>query len=335
MKAIIPVAGVGSTLRPHTHTQPKALVPVAGKAILSYIMDDLIAAGIRDFVLVIGYLGDKIEKYITETYPDIQVTYVIQEPREGLGQAIWLTRNYIKDEEEVLIVLGDTIVTLDLPALLASSFSILGVKKVDVPGSFGIAEVDNQGMIRRLVEKPKIPKSNLALVGIYKITEVPALLTALQYIIENQLKTQSEYHLTDALMKMIEDGSKMTTVQVNNWYDCGRKETLLEANAILMNRREFNRHEYTEFPDSIIIQPVSIGKNCTLLSSIIGPNVAIGENTTIRSSVVQNSIIGSFSELENTLLHHSIIGNDSSLKGMTQSLNIGDNTEINFSNTGQ
>jgi len=127
----------------------------------------------------------------------------------------------------------------------------------------------------------------------------------------------------------------VATIEVNNWYDCGRKETLLEANAILMNRTEFKRVDYSEFSGSIIIQPVSIGKNCTIVASIIGPNVAIGENTVIRSSVVQNSIIGSFSALENTLLHHSIIGNDSSLKGLTQSLNIGDNTEINFSNTNQ
>jgi len=335
MKAIIPVAGIGSALRPHTHTQPKALVPVAGKAILSYIMDDLVAAGIRDFILIIGYLGDKIEKYISETYPDMQVTYVIQEPREGLGQAIWLTRTYIEQENEVLIVLGDTIVTLDLQALLASPFSILGVKKVDTPGSFGIAELDDHRMIRRLVEKPKIPKSNLALVGIYKITNIPALLSALKYIIENDIKTQNEYHLTDALMRMIENGIKMTTIQVNNWYDCGRKETLLEANTILMNRAEFERRDYSGYTGSVVIQPVSIGKNCTISNSIIGPNVAIGENTVIRSSVIQNSIIGSFSALENTLLCYSIIGNDSSLKGMTQSLNIGDNTEINFSNTDQ
>ncbi|MCU0353664.1 MAG: sugar phosphate nucleotidyltransferase [Cytophagales bacterium] len=333
MKAIIPVAGVGSALRPHTHTQPKALVPVAGKAILSYIMDDLIAAGIRDFILVIGYLGDKIEKYISEQYPGLSVTYVIQEPREGLGQAIWLTREYIKAEKEVLVVLGDTIVTLDLQTLLASPYSMLGVKKVDTPGSFGIAELDSQGMIKRLVEKPRIPKSNLALVGIYKITNIAALLAALQHIIENQVKTQNEYHLTDALMKMVEDGAKMTTIEVTNWYDCGRKETLLEANAILMNRAEFKRIDYEGFPGSIFIQPVSIGENCTVVSSIIGPNVAVGDNTVIRSSVIRDSIIGSFSALENTLLNRSIIGNDSSLRGMVQSLNIGDNTEINFSET--
>lgn len=331
MKAIIPVAGIGSTLRPHTHTQPKALVPVAGKPILAHIMDALIESGIRDFVLVIGYLGDKIEKYIAATYPDVSVHYVIQEPREGLGQAIWLTKKHIENDREVLIVLGDTIVTLDLQSLLASPVSVLGVQKVDTPGAFGVAEIDRQGMITKLVEKPRIPKSNLALVGIYKITDVAALLEALQFLIENQLKNHSEYHLTDALMKMIEQGAKMTTIQVKNWYDCGRKETLLEANTILLSRGNFRKQAYPEFPGSIVIPPVSIGADCRIEASIIGPNVAIGDNTIIRNSVVRGSIIGSFSELESILLSQSIIGNDTTLKGMSQRLNIGDNTEINFS----
>lgn len=331
MKAIIPVAGIGSTLRPHTHTQPKALVPVAGKPILAHIMDALIESGIRDFVLVIGYLGDKIEKYIAATYPHISVHYVVQEPREGLGQAIWLTKEHIEKDREILIVLGDTIVTLDLQSLLASPVSVLGVHKVDVPGAFGVAEVDRQGMITKLIEKPKIPKSNLALVGIYKITDVAALLEALQFMIGNQLKNHGEYHLTDALMRMIERGAKMTTMQVKNWYDCGKKETLLEANTILLNRDEFKKQTYPGFPGSIIIPPVSIGANCRIEGSIIGPNVAIGDNATVRGSVIRGSIIGSFSELQSILLSQSIIGNDTTLKGMSQSLNIGDNTEINFS----
>lgn len=331
MKAIIPVAGIGSMLRPHTHTQPKALVPVAGKPILAHIMDALVESGIRDFVLVIGYLGDKIEKYIAENYPRISVDYVIQEPREGLGQAIWLTKSHIENDRETLIVLGDTIVTLDLQSLLASPISVLGVHKVDVPGAFGVAEVDAQGMIAKLIEKPRIPKSNLALVGIYKITDVAALLEALQFLIGNRLKNHGEYHLTDALMRMIERGAKMTTMQVKNWYDCGKKETLLEANTILLSRGEFSRQSYPEFPGSIVIPPVSIGKHCRIEASIVGPNVAIGDNTAVRGSVVSNSIIGSFSELQSILLSESIIGNDTTLKGMSQRLNIGDNTEINFS----
>jgi glucose-1-phosphate thymidylyltransferase len=330
MKAIIPVAGVGSKLRPHTHTQPKALVPVAGKPILAHIIDGLLEGGIRQFVLVVGYLGDKIEKFIHTTYTDIQVEFVIQEPREGLGHAIWLTKPFIEKEEAVLIVLGDTIVNVDIQALVQSKNSVLGVMKVSTPWLFGIAEVDGQGLIKRLVEKPKIPKSNLALVGIYKIVNPALLIATLQYLIDHQIKTQNDYHLTDALMKMIEEGEKMITVQVNNWYDCGKKQTLLEANAILLGRME-PKLPIQDFPETIIIPPVSIGNNCLVKNSIIGPHVAIGDNTNIQASIINNSIIGSYSELSNVVLHDSIIGNDSSLKGLSQSLNIGDNTEINFS----
>jgi glucose-1-phosphate thymidylyltransferase len=131
-------------------------------------------------------------------------------------------------------------------------------------------------------------------------------------------------------MRMIEEGEEMTTIQVNNWYDCGKKQALLEANAILLNRME-HKQPLQKFPDTIIIPPVSIGKECQIKNSIIGPNVAIGDYTNIQTSIINNSIIGSYSELSNVVLHDSIIGNDSSLKGLSQSLNIGDNTEINFS----
>lgn len=331
MKAIIPVAGVGSMLRPHTHTQPKALVPVAGKPILAHIIDSLVEGGIREFILVIGYLGDKIEKYVTKIYPHLDVQYVLQEPRNGLGHAIWLTRSRMEGEKEVLVVLGDTIVTVDLEAFMNSGLSVLGVKKVDTPGAFGVAEVDAQGMIKKLVEKPKIPKSNQALVGIYKIADVPLLFSALEHIMKSPESASGEYHLTDALMRMIEQGAKMRTMQVMSWYDCGKKETLLEANAILLNKHGYKNTAYPQFPGTIIIPPVSIGADCKIEASIIGPNVAIGDDTSIRYSIIQNTIIGSFSELESTVLNQSIIGNDTSLKGMSQSLNIGDNTEINFS----
>lgn len=331
MKAIIPVAGNGSKLRPHTHTQPKALVPIAGKPILAHIMDGLIDGGIREFILVIGYLGNKIEKFIEATYTNIHVEFVVQEPREGLGHAIWLTKEYISQEKEILIVLGDTIVNIDMQLVLQAEHTMLGVMKVDNPCLFGVAELEHTGLIKRLVEKPRIPKSNLALVGIYKINNPVLLISSLQYLIDNQIKTQNDYHLTDGLMHMIEAGEKMTVVQVNNWYDCGRKETLLEANAILLNRPAYKYSYHTQFPGSIIVPPVSIDESCEIKNSIIGPNVAIGEHTSVHSSIIENSIIGSFSELENVVLQRSIIGNDSSLKGVSQSLNIGDNTEINFS----
>src|SRR4051812_27475578 len=154
MKAIIPVAGIGSKLRPHTHTQPKALVPVAGKAILSHIVDNLIAAGCSDFIFIVGYLGDKVELYIRERYPKLQARFIIQEPREGIGHAVWLARHEISEHDELLIALGDTVFDVDLREIITQKESYLGIKKVDDPRHFGVAEIAESGIILRVIEKP-------------------------------------------------------------------------------------------------------------------------------------------------------------------------------------
>jgi len=330
MKIIIPVAGIGSKLRPHTHTQPKALVPVAGKPILAHIVDSLVQTGLNDFIFIIGYLGDKIESFITEKYPNIKASFVVQEPREGTGQAVWLAHPLIKNNEDILIVLGDTIVEFDLKTILNVPHSLLGVKKVDDPRNFGVAEIDQEGFISRLSEKPVIPKSNLALVGIYLIRESDRLMEILGGMVLSQQKTKNEYNLTEAIMKMIEKGSKVATFQVGNWYDCGSKNNLLETNAVLLKRGTDSRKAY-DFKSTIIIDPVSIAGDCDISNSIIGPNVSIGERTIIRSSIISNSIIGAYSQLETAVLHHSVVGSDAYLKGLSQSLNIGDSTEIDFS----
>jgi glucose-1-phosphate thymidylyltransferase len=292
MKAIIPVAGIGSKLRPHTHTQPKALVPVAGKPILVHIIDMLISGGVKDLCFIIGYLGDKIESFITEYYSEsnLEIEFIIQEPREGIGHALWCAREAIRSESEVLIMLGDTILNLDIQQFMATPNSVLGVKKVDTPGNFGVVEVDDQGKVQRVIEKPQIPKSNLALVGIYKLSRPQSFVEAIERMMENKIKTLGEYQLTDALMLLLEQGETMTIHGVNNWYDCGKKESLLEANAILLSSDEFMDVDQYEFTNTIIIPPVSIAPNCEIENSIIGPNVAIGESTTIKNSIIENWI---------------------------------------------
>lgn len=331
MKIIIPVAGIGSKLRPHTHTQPKALVPVAGKPILSHIVDNLVSSGFNDFIFVIGYLGDKIEDYIKSKYPSLKSTFIVQEPREGTGHAVWLTRDHADVNDELLIVLGDTIIDFDLRSLLSQPNSMLGVKKVDDPRQFGVAETDEHGIIARVSEKPTIPKSNLALVGIYYIKNCGRLMDALSHIIKNDMRHNGEYHLTNGIQRMITQGEHIGTFQVGNWFDCGGKSNLLETNAILLKRNADSENKTYHFNNTIIIPPVSIADNCTISNSIIGPNVSIGENTIINHSVIRDSIIGSFSQLETAILHQSVIGSDAYLKGLSQSLNIGDSTEIDFS----
>lgn len=330
MKAVIPVAGIGTRLRPHTHTQPKSLIPVAGKPILAHIIDQLVDGGIQDFVFIIGYLGDKVQDYVSKNYPGINASFVMQTTGRGTGHAIWLAKEYISNSP-ILIVFGDTICEVDWKEVINSERSLLGVKKVEDPRQFGVAEADKEGKIIRLIEKPAIPKSNLALVGIYKIVETNELLSCLNSIIENNIKSQNEFHLTDAMMCMVNNGVSLYTYNVNSWFDCGKKEILLQTNQLLLKRGGFDKVNPELTSNSIIIPPVFIDKGCKISNSIIGPNVSIGENAVIESSIIKESIIGPFAELNHAVLSHSLIGNDASLHGTVHSLNLGDSAEINFS----
>lgn len=330
MKAIIPVAGAGTKLRPHTYTQPKALIPLAGKTILSIIVDQLREGGVSEFVFIIGYLGEKIRDYVTMHYPDLKCKFVPQADRHGIGHAIELTKNIV-GQEEIIIVLGDTIAEYNVAEIVASKQSMLGIKKVDDPRLFGVAEIDDAtGMISRMVEKPSIPKSNMALVGIYKIVETGIMFECLEIIESQKSRTYEEFSLTEALQCMVEKGVIFKPFKVENWFDCGRKESLIESNAILLKKFGAEDASNAHIQNSVIIPPVRIGAGCVIKNSLVGPNVTIGENTTIELSIVRNSIIGSYSAIEQLVLNNSLVGSDAEVKGVTRNLNIGDNTSIDL-----
>ncbi len=339
MKAIIPVAGAGTKLRPLTYTQPKALIPLAGRTILSVIVDGLREAGVDEFVFVTGYLGEKIQRYVTKKYPDLKYTFVHQADRRGTGHAIWCTRDSVKEAEPVLIVLGDTVADYDVRRVLASPHSLIGVRKVDDPRTFGVAELaQDSDRVTRMIEKPLIPKSNMAMVGIYYIRETDALFSALDSHLQSRPgadEDEGEYHLTAALQAMLEGGVRFDAFRVANWFDCGKKETLLATNATLLKQQldeggEGGERTIIQREGAVIIPPVSIAEGCKITGSIIGPNVTIGENTRVESSIIRDSIIGSYAELMEVVLHNSIIGSDAFVRGLSQSLNIGDNTEIDL-----
>lgn len=329
MKAIIPVAGAGTKLRPHSYTQPKALIPLAGKTVLSIIIDQMREAGIQEFIFIVGYLGDKIRDYVKNRYPDLNAQYVQQIDRQGVGHAIQITKAFVNNDE-IIVVLGDTICEYNVQDVVNSPYSMLGVRKVDDPREFGVAEIDNEGFIEHVVEKPQIPKSNLALVGIYKIKESNQLFSCLEANYFQGVRTHGEYSLTDAIDCMLKQGVKMKPFRVDSWYDCGRKETLLESNATLLKKFEKRREKDFQFENTVIIPPVSIGEGCDIRNSIIGPNVTIGENTKMNYSIIRNSIIGSYSNLYDIVLESSIIGSDTGLKGEARRLSIGDNTSIDL-----
>jgi len=329
MKAIIPVAGAGTKLRPHSYTQPKALIPLAGKTVLSIITDQLIEAGINEFIFIVGYLGEKIQDYVKSKYPGLKAHYVHQADRQGIGHAVRLTKSIV-NHDEVFVVLGDTICEYDVQEVINTPGSLLGLRKVDDPRDFGVAEIDEDGIVNHVVEKPQIPKSNMALVGIYKISESDMMFQCLENNIRQGLRSHGEYSLTDALDCMIKLGAKFKSFKVDNWFDCGRKETMLESNATLLKKFGPKVEDKHLFENTVIVDPVSIGAGCTIRNSIIGPNVAIGDNTVIDYSIVKNSIIGSFSNLFDIVLDASIIGSDTNLRGESRSLNIGDNTSIDL-----
>ncbi|MBE3576396.1 MAG: NTP transferase domain-containing protein [Limnochordales bacterium] len=327
MQAIVPVAGIGTRLRPHTHTVPKALVSVAGKPILGHILDQLLPLGIDEVILVVGYLGDKIVNYVNTHY-QVAVRFVEQEERLGLGHAIYLTREVVRPEEPVLIVLGDTIFRADLGPVLKGSTSALGVKAVDNPRNFGVVELDASNRIRRLVEKPSDPPSNLAIVGLYFIRNPRLLFQGLEEIIRRNQRVKGEFQLTDGLQYMLEAGEEFTTFFVNDWFDCGNPRTLLETNHVLLSENTVHYQPGETVVDSIIIPPVSIAPTARVRQSVIGPYVSIGDDAEIVLSVVKESIINEGARVSNVVLSDSVVGERAVVEGTFTSLNIGDSSEI-------
>ena len=327
MKVIIPVAGVGTRLKPHTHTIPKVLIQVAGKPIIAHILDELEELKISEVILVIGYLGDKIVDYVKSNY-NFKVDFVEQERRLGLGHAIYLTRDYVQDDEPVLIILGDTLFDVNLKPVINGKYSSIAVKKIDNPQRFGIVKLNKDGFIEDMVEKPEEFIGNLAIVGIYYLINPSVLFDSLQYIIGNDIRTKGEYQLTDALKNMLENGEKMTAFEVQGWYDCGKPETLLATNRTLLEKK--NSHITYAQEGTIIIPPTLIGNNVKIEYSIIGPYVTIAENVKIKKSIIEDSIISSNATVENISLKRSIIGDYSKVYGRFQKLNVGDSSEIDF-----
>jgi len=322
LRAIIPAAGIGSRLRPHTHTAPKALLHVAGKPILGHILDELLAHNIRDIVIVVGFLGEMIVEYVRAKYPNIKASFVEQKELNGLGWAIYLSRDYI-EKEPLLIILGDTIFDTNLDQVLNGDYDCIGTKVVEDPRRFGIAETDGE-FITRLIEKPENPISNRALVGIYYIKSTGLFRECLNELITKNIKTRDEFQLTDALGLMLGRNCKIKTFTVDGWYDCGKKEALLETNRFLLSQIETSR----KFEDSIIIPPVFIADSARIKNSVIGPYVSVADSAIVENSIIRDSIISTDAEVKDCLLEASLIGNHSSVTGKYDQLNLGDSSEI-------
>ena len=330
LKAIVPVAGAGTRLRPFTYTQPKALIPIAGKPIISYIIDDLKSHGVSEFLFIVGYFGEKIVDYVKENYADLRTEFVFQAKREGIGQAVFLVKEFIRPEDDLIIVLGDSLIDISKEFYL-SKMSSIAIKKVKDPSNFGVVELGDNGQIIRFVEKPKMPKSNLALTGLYKIVDTEILFSILEKYAKDGMRTEGEFQLTDVLNEMLKQGVEFDLVTADQWLDVGNGEVLLNSNSLLLKKYGGYIAPTARIENSVIVEPVYIADNCEIINAIVGPDVSLGVNTRIENSIITNGIIGSFSKLDTMKLSEFVIGSDSSLKGASQTITVGDNTEIDFS----
>lgn len=322
MKVIIPVAGVGKRLRPHTQTDPKALLHVAGKPILGHILDRIKNLKVSQAIFVVGFMGEDIKRYVGMNYK-FESSFIHQRELKGLGYAIYLASHKIKSNEPLLIILGDTIAESDFSRVVKSKYDSLGVKKVEDPRRFGIVELKN-GWAKRLIEKPDKPTSNLALVGVYYIKSVPLFKGCLNQVVKRGIKTKKEYQLTDALQMMINKGTKFSTFNVKGWYDCGKPETLLETNRHLLSKIKTKR----SIGGSVLIPPVYISRCAKVCNSIVGPYVSIADDAFIKNSVIRNSIIGKKAEVNGCLLDSSLVGTGAEVNGVFNRLNVGAWSEI-------
>ena len=327
MKALLPVAGIGSRLRPQTNTTPKAMVHVAGKPMLGHIIDDLVKANITDIVLIVGFMKEQIIDYVTDEYSQLNIEFIVQKEMLGLGHAIWMTKQLMGNEDS-LIVLGDTIYNVDMSEFVNSENSVLGLRAVSDPRRFGVAETtSDKKFVTKLVEKPDKPKSNLAIVGLYYIKNTEKLMECLEYLIENNIRTKNEFQLTDALQKYLESDENVEVYEINDWFDCGQADVLLETNRQLLDIKTYDTSVMIE--NGLIIQPCAIHPTAKIKNSIVGPYVSIGRNTVIENSIIRDSIIADHCNLTSKHIETSIVGDHSNLNGKARKLNVGAYTKIN------
>jgi glucose-1-phosphate thymidylyltransferase len=324
MKVVIPLAGFGTRLRPHTYTVPKPLIPVAGKAVLGHILDKLLDLEIDEVIFIIGYLGDQIRDYVEANY-HFPARYIEQKELKGQAHALYLTREHMTGP--VLIIFVDTIFEADISALsTVRSDGIIYVKEVEDPRRFGVV-VTEGSFVTKLVEKPSTPVSSLAVIGVYYLNDSQMLMEGIAELISKDIKTKGEYFLADALQLMINRGAKFEARTVEVWEDCGKPETLLHTNRHLL---EHGAAQEIETENSVLIAPVYVEQSAMIKDSVVGPYVSIAEGVTIVRSIVQDSIINESAHIEGANLNQSLIGKDAHVRGSAQRLNVGDTSHVSL-----
>jgi glucose-1-phosphate thymidylyltransferase len=315
MKIVIPMAGVGKRLAPLTRHKPKALVRLADKRLLDHVLhtfQSLEKTFALEYIFIIGYLGEQIKKYMQESHPDKKVCYYVQEQLMGQSHAVYLAKDVISGP--ILLTYCDTINEIDFSFLSAESMDgVVSVQEVNDPRRHGIAVINRDNLITRLVEKPKTTEHKLALTGLYYFSEGKSLIKAIEIQMRRNTSLNNEYYLADAINVLVENGARIKTEKALQWLDAGTPEAIVDTNAHLLQRHFESHNGITEGQSNVLIHPVYIHASSHVKNSIIGPNVSIGANCTIEGSIIKNTVVDDGSRVTEAMLANSLIGKSCSI----------------------
>ena len=332
LKIIVPMAGLGKRLRPHTLTKPRPLLPLAGRTVLDYFLDTFTSIPLTrqvEYVFIVGQMGEQIKDYISRNFPQIPAQYVVQSEMRGQSDAIYLAQEHLTGP--VIIAFSDTLVDTDFSTLITTSAeTVVWVKKVDDPRRFGVAEVNTSGYVSKLIEKPEDMSNDLALVGIYYFKDGRKLCAAIEEQVKRNIKLHDEYYLADAVNILLEKGLKMRARPVNIWLDAGTPEALLSTNRYILENGRDNTSDITLQPGVSILPPVYIHPDAVVSSSVIGPNASIGAGCKINASVLSNIIVDEGTEIDHLVLENSLLGKNVRVSGRVSQLSLGDQTNVDL-----
>ena len=328
MRIIVPMAGMGKRMRPHTLTVPKPLIPVAGKPIVQWLVEDIIkvcAEKVEEIAFVIGDFGEEAEKNLIAIAEKLGAKGTIHHQDEPLGtaHAILCAKDALKGK--VIVAFADTLFRADFK-IDDKQEGVIWVNKIEDPRMFGVVKLDSAGTITDFVEKPTEFISDLAIIGIYYFKDGDYLNKELQYLIDNNIKEKGEYQLTNALENMKKKGTKFVPGKVDEWLDCGNKDATVYTNkrVLEMNQSATMISSSVKKDNSIIIEPCYIGENVELKNSIVGPHVSLGAGSKIENSVVSNSIIQTNSKIKNSVIDNSMLRNSVEYNNSAEQLSLSD-----------
>ena len=336
MKIIVPMAGRGSRLRPHTLTVPKPLIPIAGKPIVQRLVEDIAkVAGeeIEEVAFIIGDFGPEIEKSLIQIAEKLGAKGSIYYQNDPLGTAHAIKCAEQSMAGDVVIAFADTLFRADF-VLDKNSDGVIWVKSVEDPSAFGVVKLDNYGFITDFVEKPQEFVSDLAIIGIYYFNSAEKLMAEINYIMDNDIKNGGEYQLTTALENLRAKGAKFSLGKVNDWMDCGNKNATVETNSKILGYEKETMSQYpasAKIENSLIIQPCFIGENVKISNSKVGPGVSLGNNTEVINSNIENSLIQENTKINHGNLSNSMIGNSAQYFGVAREISLGDFSVLDFS----